>query len=150
MAKATPSTPEIAPKRQEHDAPLHRRMGKQRSDPHQAIDAHLDDHARHDGRDMAGRGRVGAGQPDVQRHDARLDAESHQGEDEDRGRQAGRQAIRGQGGEGERTARRTQQGKQSEQRQRGNVHGHQVNPARLADLLPVVFRDHQEERRTAP
>ena len=37
---------------------------------------------------------MGAGQPDVQRHDAGLEAEADQGQDEDRRRHAGRQAVR--------------------------------------------------------
>ena len=50
----------------------------QEIEPHarHAVDACLDEHARHEGGDIAGRDRVGRWQPDVQRHDAGFDAEA--------------------------------------------------------------------------
>ena len=55
------------------------------------------------------------GQPDVQRHDAGLDAEADQREHENRGGHARRQRFPGQRRQCERAAGGTQQGEQREQ-----------------------------------
>ena len=98
MAKATPRTPETTPSARTITPHSSGGVGKQRRHPDQAVDAHLDDDARHDGRHVAGRDRVGAGQPDVQRHDAGLQAEPDERQDEDRRRHPRRQAVLRQAG----------------------------------------------------
>ena len=45
---------------QDDAAPFQRRIRQQRRDPDQAVNAHLDDDARHDGRNVAGRDRMRA------------------------------------------------------------------------------------------
>ena len=65
--------------RQDRDAPPVRRRAQEiEQHPRQPVDAGLDDHAGQQRRDVAGRDRVRLRQPDVQRHDARLDAEAEQ------------------------------------------------------------------------
>ena len=74
----------------EHEtAPPQRRVREERADAHQAVDAHLDEHARHERRHVARRVGVRARQPDVQRHQAGLEPEAGQAEQEDRRRQPG-------------------------------------------------------------
>ena len=57
---------------------------EQREHPQQAVDARLDHHAAHHGRDVRRRGRMGLGQPDVHRHEAGLRAEADHGQQEER------------------------------------------------------------------
>ena len=55
-------------------------------DAQEPVEAHLDHHARHQGGDVRGSGRMGFGQPDVERNKARFRPEADQGEDEDQPR----------------------------------------------------------------
>ncbi len=134
---------------QDGPTPFHRRIREQGGHPHQAVNAHLDEDARHDGGNMAGRGRVGAGQPNVQRHDAGLQTEADERQDEDGRRQSRRQVVWIHGNQRERAVRAgpAQQGEEGEQAKGRRVGGHQVEPAGFADILLLVFRGDQEEGR---
>jgi hypothetical protein len=129
---------------QDDGAPLGRRVRQQRRDPDDAVDAHLEDDAGQERRDVAGRHRVGAGQPDVQGHHARLQPEPGQREGEDRRRRAGGQRPLPHRGQRERAARRAQQGEEGEQAEGRDVGRHEINPAGLPHLGVVVFRGDQE------
>ena len=73
-----------------HSPPERRRAEEIEQHPGQSVDACLDDHTGHERGDVAGRDRMRLRQPDVQRHDARLDAETEQEQDERRVTFAGR------------------------------------------------------------
>ena len=64
-------------------APPGRRRPEQRQHAQQPVDARLDHHAAHHGRDVRRRGRMGLGQPDVHRNEAGLRAEADHGQQEE-------------------------------------------------------------------
>ena len=135
------------PKRQDGSAPFQRRVRKQRGYPHQAVDAHLDEHAGHDGRHMGRRSSVGARQPDVQRHEAGLEPEANQRQDENGCGRSRRVAVLIQGRQRELARDGAKHGEEAEETQRGRVRRHQVDPARFAGFFLVLFGHNQEKRR---
>ena len=133
------------PEAQDDAAPPSGEARKQRRDPDDAVDAHLDDDARHDGRDVARRVGVRARQPDVQRHDARLQPEADEGEDEDRD---GEGAVRIERSLQVPVAAQAEERREhGEQAQRPDARRDQVDVAGLADLLVLVVRRDEQERR---
>ena len=81
--------------RHQRSAPPDGRIRDPGQEPHQPEDAHLEQHARHQRRNMTGGGGMGRRQPEVQRKDARLEPEAQQEQpEEDRSLAAGGQARR--------------------------------------------------------
>jgi hypothetical protein len=126
-------------------APAGRRLGEQQTGPRDPVDAGLDQHAGHHRGDVARRRGVRGRQPEVQRHDAGLEAEPDQGQREQqiplRGRdRAGRRRFELQA-----AGRRLPAAEERDQEQRAGVRGGEVDPARGAHLgPPVLGRDQQE------
>ena len=83
-AYSTPSTADSAADHEDEHAPRQwRRPQAEGAESDDAVDAGLDQHAGHQRGDAARRGRMGFGQPDVQRDDAGLHAEPHEEQHED-------------------------------------------------------------------
>ena len=68
--------------RQQRPAPPGWRRAQEEQGAQDPVDPHLDHHPAHQRRYVGRRRRVGLGEPDVQRHDARLGAEAQQGQHE--------------------------------------------------------------------
>ena len=117
------------------------RVAEQQVDADDAVDAHLDHHPGEQGRDVAGRGRVGVRQPDVQRQDARLGAEAGQGEEEHRALHP-----RGHGrhtGEGERAGGLVDQAEGGQNEQGAGLGEQEIDGAGPAGLSTFEVVEHQ-------
>jgi hypothetical protein len=113
---------------------------------HEPVDPHLDQHAGHERGDVAGSIRMRAGQPDMERHDAGLEAEAAQPKDEDgiAGRRGERrwptvhvQCLRG----------RAKERKHREQAECAKAGGQEIHVADLAHPRLLVLRADEHERR---
>ena len=131
-------------------APPERRGAKEvEQHPGQTVDAGLDDRAGHQRGNVTGRDRVCHWQPDVQRHDARLDAETEQEQNERRVTFAGRhllaeavQAVEAV------VARRLEQQQEAEDDAPGvNVRHDEVEHTGIACLGLFVLETHETIRR---
>ena len=131
-------------------------------DPHHAVDAALQHQPGEHGGDVARGVGVRRGEPDVQRHDAGLEAEAEQRGQEDPGGGPTLRRERPRRREEEGAARPLQQGDHGEKRQGTQVGRDQVEDAGVAHLRLLVLRrqgeiggqghdlpDHQEEHRVA-
>ena len=122
---------------QRRAAPPVRRNRKQGRDADDAVHAHLEHDPGHHRRDVARGVGVGAGEPDMQGHDARLEPEADEGQHEDRPRQRCRNVS--DRNQCKRTGDVPPQGEHREQAQRPGVGGNQVDPAGPAHLGIVIF-----------
>ncbi len=113
--------------------------------PEEAVDPHLDHDARHQRRDVAGGRWVGAGQPDVEGHEARLAPEARQRQEEDRPVSARRELRGGEVRKAEGGGARTPKGEKRQQRRRAEVRGHRVSEPVPPDLLLFMVLQHQQE-----
>ena len=118
-------------------------------DAQEPVEAHLDHHARHQGGNVRGSGRMGFGQPDVERNKARLRPEADQG----RGRrsaptrQASSAGIFGKAVEFQTARVAAQQHKSRKQESDAQMGGDQIDPTGPAHFGLFVFERHQEKGR---
>ena len=134
------------PEHEQEDAPGHRRVRQHREHADDPVDADLDDDARHQRGDVARRARVGGRQPDVKRHDAGLDAEGHEDEQEQHAPRPGPDAVRRDGHQVERPGERGERRERRDEQDEAHVRCGQVHPARLAHVGPLILGRHQKER----
>ena len=99
--------------------------GKSERTRSEAVDARLDDDPRHQGGDVAGRRGVRAREPDVERHEAGLEAEAREREDRTARRRGG---VRRQRRQGEPPWSR-QHREEGERSEGAGVRRRQVDPA---------------------
>ncbi len=132
---------------EERVAPGGGRVGDERREPHDPVDPGLDENARHEGRDVRGGGGMRRREPDVEREDARLQAEAEEGEDEER---RPRVAPRDSGRERDelrRAGERAEEGEEAEEDERRDVRREEVEAPRVARLARLpVGRDEEEGR----
>ena len=97
---------------------------------------------------MAGRGRVGLGQPDVHGRDAGLGAEAQQGQHEqDRGQRHHGAFLEGQGSKGRIARVLPEQAEEGQQQHGTQVGGHQIDPRSVAHVAVAVVEVDEEEGR---
>ena len=134
--------------RQNHQAPPPGGQAqKVEDDAHEAVDGDLGHHPAHQGRDVAGRRRMGERQPDVQRHEAGLGAGAEQRQGQDQGREARRQAGAPDRLEGIAAARSGEQAESEQKRERAEARHDEVDVAGLRVALLVMVRHHQRPGR---
>ena len=113
-----------------------------------AVQTGVDHGAGEQGRDVAGRGRVGLGQPDVHGRDAGLGAEAQQGQHEqDRGQRRHGAFLEGQGSKGRIARVLPEQAEEGQQQHGTQVGGHQIDPRSVAHVAVAVVEVDEEEGR---
>ena len=136
------------PERQQREPQPFRKGRQQGKSPNESVDSHLQDHARQQRRDVAGRRRVRPGEPDVERHDPGLDAEPEKGENQN-GRQKRRSAESGRPHEEPGSRRLAEKPEHREQEESRDVRRDDVDPSRAKRLGVVLLgRDEKEGRET--
>ena len=131
---------------QDHRAPGGGEAGQQGQCAQKAVYSHLQHHAGEHGRDLAGRGRVGAGQPEMKGHRARLQAKAEEGQEEKAVRAAPAQKP-GEGFQIETSGGMAPQREQAEEGQRADMGGDDVDEARPSAFPTVVLNRYKEESR---
>lgn len=122
-----------------------RQVGDLRRDAQDAVDARLDHHARHQGRDVRRGGGMRFGQPDVHREHAGLHAEARKEDHEQR--QGGLRAeIFAQQGEVGRSADAVQPHEADEQQGESHVHHDHVGQRGAAHFAALGVEQDQQER----
>jgi len=124
----------------------HGQVAQRRDDAQDAVDARLDHHARHEGRDVRRGRRVRLREPDVQREHAGLHAEARQ-EDEQQRQGRLRAEIFGQGAERRGAARAVQCDEADDEQHEAHVHHDEVCEGRAPHLAPLGVVEDQQERR---
>ncbi|OPZ76764.1 MAG: hypothetical protein BWY77_01830 [bacterium ADurb.Bin431] len=114
-----------------------------------AVEAHLDHHPGHQGRNMARGGRMGLGQPDVEGEESGLGAESGQAEQKDQAPELrSGQCCPGELVEIERTrARPGQQPEHEKEQDDADVGRDQVDQAGASSLRPFILKGDEEKGR---
>ena len=135
-----------AGERDDEDAPPPgRRAVEVEDDADEAVDGDLGHHPAHQRRDVAGRGRVGERQPDMQRHQARLRAGAEEDQDQDQsGERGGRAAHLG---ERVSAAAAGEQSEGEQQAERAEARHDDVDVAGAPVLGIAVMRHHQRPGR---
>ena len=130
---------------EQHQPPPPRARAEQlQIDAHDAVDTEVDHRRAHQRRHRARRLGVRARQPGVQRHQAGLRAEPHDGQQEDGRAHAVGQV--GQRGEPVRSARRRQHHQPDQDRHEPELSHHRIDQCRRTDLGTGVFGQHQHQR----
>ena len=128
---------------QQHPAPPRRPHGQERRDANDPVDPHLEHHARHHRRDMAGCIGVRPGEPHVQRHQSGLAAKPNQPQHEDRpGHSAGHHQRRLQR---ERTRLAAPKGEHRQQAQCPDMRGDQIHPPRPPHIRILMLLRRRRE-----
>ena len=129
--------------------PERRRSVEIEEDARHAVDAGLDDDARHQRRNIAGRNRVRLGKPDVQRNHARLHAEAKKEKQKNRAllerRHARSQQV--EAGEIQAAAGGSENQKRDQQQAGAGVRHDQEKHSGVARLFLFVLEADQAERR---
>ena len=128
-----------------HAPPVRRRAEEIEEHARHAVDAGLDEHAGHERGDVARRDRVRRRQPDVQRHDARLDAEADEEKQKRRVALVGRHFVaKGVKRVKAVAARRLEQQQETKnEAARADVRHDEVKHAGVARLFLFVLEAHE-------
>ena len=138
--------------RQKKNTPDEWRVRQHRQHPHDRIDTGLDDDAREHGGNVAGCVRVSRGEPDMQRHDAGLDAESHERGQEEPALRPGPRRCRAPSVQIERPAHGAKPREDAEKQDEADVRGGEIHPTRvphLARSCSVVTRKNTDSVMTS-